>query len=173
MEKNASLFEEATEGSLTERDEQRDRMIKEVERNIEDNALPHQELFKGIIEKNYESALWEDEAKTCVECGACNAICPTCHCFLLYDQKDEERMGRLRTWDSCMLKDFARVAGGANPRPRLWMRLRNRFEKNSIFPPGGGHLRLHRLRPLYIGLPGKDRHKEGPQVFLRESPGYE
>ena len=92
-------------------------------------------MFEGIIEKNYVAPLWEEEAQTCVECAACNMICPTCHCFLLYDQKKEDLMARFRVWDSCMLKSFARVAAGANPRPRLWMRLRNRFEKKFDFFP--------------------------------------
>jgi Fe-S oxidoreductase len=52
----------------------------------------------------------------------------------LYDQKDKENMARLRVWDSCMLKGYARVAGG-NPRPKLFMRLRNRFEKKFDFFP--------------------------------------
>jgi Fe-S oxidoreductase len=34
-----------------------------------------------------------------------------------------------------MIKDFARVAGGGNPRKILWMRLRNRFEKKFDFFP--------------------------------------
>lgn len=133
--KHASLFTEAEKQLASQRDEQRKRVIKEVEKNIRDNNIPHQDLYKGVIEKKYESELWEDQAKTCVECGACNTICPTCHCFLLYDQKSEERMARLRIWDSCMLKDFARVAGGTNPRGHLWMRLRNRFEKKFDFFP--------------------------------------
>ena len=88
-------------------------MIKQVEKNIEENSIPDQTRYKQIIDKNYDASLWQDEAKTCVECGACNTICPTCHCFLLYDQKDEKNMDRLRIWDSCLIKDFARVAGGA------------------------------------------------------------
>lgn len=133
INKQAALFVRAGQGLIAERDEQRDWVTKRVKGNIEENNIPHQDTYKGIIEKKYASGLWENEAKTCVECGACNTICPTCHCFLLYDQKDEERMARLRIWDSCMLKDFARVAGGANPRPKLWMRLRNRFEKKFDF----------------------------------------
>jgi len=135
IQQNLSLFEEPTREKLSERDEQRARVIKEVEKNIKENNIPHQDTLKGVIEKNYESNIWEEEAKTCVECGACNTICPTCHCFLLYDQKDEKKMARLRIWDSCMIKDFARVAGGVNPRPKLWMRLRNRFEKKFDFFP--------------------------------------
>ncbi|OGW74721.1 MAG: hypothetical protein A2Z72_07895 [Omnitrophica bacterium RBG_13_46_9] len=139
IKKHSSLFEEARQGYIAERERLRTGVIKEVEGNIKENHVPHQDLYKGIIAKNIESTIWPDKAKTCVECGACNVICPTCHCFLLYDQKDEKRMERLRIWDSCMIKDFARVAGGANPRPKLWMRLRNRFEKKfDFFPKAAG-----------------------------------
>ena len=133
VDKNPALFEQAKDELISERDEGRNWVVKKIEDNIKENDVPHQELFKGVVEKKYTSGLWEDEAKTCVECGACNTICPTCHCFLLYDQKNEQRMARLRIWDSCMIKDFAQVAGGANPRSKLWMRLRNRFEKKFDF----------------------------------------
>ncbi len=113
----------------------RERVIREVEGNIKKDKVPSQDAFKGIVERNFQSDAWKDEAKTCVECGACNTICPTCHCFLLYDRKDKGKMKRLKAWDSCMIKDFARVAGGANPRAKLWMRLRNRFEKKFDFFP--------------------------------------
>jgi ferredoxin len=135
VKKNSSLFKAASKASMSQRDFQRKRVVKEVKKNIKDNEVPHQDSFKGIIEEKYESDIWKDEVKTCIECGACNTVCPTCHCFLLYDQKDQKRMARFRIWDSCMLKDFARVAGGANPREKLWMRLRNRFEKKFDFFP--------------------------------------
>lgn len=135
VEKFSSLFKDAEDRSITEKDEQRAAVIKEVEKNIKENDIPHQDLYKGIIEKSSGSDIWEEEAKTCVECAGCTTICPTCHCFLLYDQKNEARMARLRIWDSCMIKDYARVAGGANPRPKLWMRLKNRFEKKFDFFP--------------------------------------
>lgn len=133
--KYSSLLEEAGKDADEKRNKNRSNVSKEVERNIKENSVPDQGRFKGIIEKNFESGIWQEEAKTCVECGACNTICPTCHCFLLYDQKDEKKMARLKIWDSCMIKDFARVAGGANPRAKLWMRLRNRFEKKFDFFP--------------------------------------
>ncbi len=107
----------------------------EVKKNIEENQVPDQDRLAGVIKQNYDSSLWKEEAETCVECGACNTICPTCHCFLLYDQQDDNNLARFRLWDSCLIKDFAEVAGGANPRPQLWMRLRNRFEKKFDFFP--------------------------------------
>ena len=135
IQQNASLFKESRKEHIDRRDEQRKNVAREVENNIKEHSVPTQEQLKGAITKKYESPLWEEEAKNCVECGACNTICPTCHCFLLYDQKDEKKMTRFSVWDSCMIKDFARVAGGANPRKKLWMRLRNRFEKKFDFFP--------------------------------------
>lgn len=131
----SQIFKNAESRLETERGELRKRVIALVEQNINDNQIPRQDSLNGVIEKKYEADIWADEAKTCVECGACNTICPTCHCFLLADQKNQEKMIRGRLWDSCLLKDFARVAGGANPRPKLWMRLRNRFEKKFDFFP--------------------------------------
>jgi len=135
LKKYSHLFSEPAREALEEKEAVRGRVIKEVEKNIAENDVPDQSLYSGVIERNYKSDLWNDEAKTCVECGACNAICPTCHCFLLYDRKDKAKMERLRIWDSCMIKDFAKVAGGANPRKKLYMRLRNRFEKKFDFFP--------------------------------------
>ncbi len=139
IDSNASLFGDARDELISEMNEQRSRVYGEVKKNIKENKIPGQDHFEGIIQKNYDSTIWADEAAACVECGACNTICPTCHCFLLYDQMDKKKMERLRVWDSCMIKDFAKVAAGVNPRPLLWMRLRNRFEKKfDFFPKYGG-----------------------------------
>lgn len=135
LKKYLELFDKATESMTKSRDRIRARVVDEVESNIEKNNVPHQDKLKNVISEKYESGIWADEAEKCVECGACNTICPTCHCFLLYDQKNEESIARFRIWDSCLIKDFARVGGGENPREKLWMRLRNRFEKKFDFFP--------------------------------------
>lgn len=130
-----SLFQEVDKAQINEKEEGRTRIVGEVQRNITEQGVPHQDQYEGMIARNYESPIWEDEAKTCTECGACTTICPTCHCFMLRDEKEEDKVVRYRQWDSCMVKDYARVAGGGNPRPHLWMRLRNRFEKKFDFFP--------------------------------------
>ena len=140
MSRFSSLFSETGGGMSGDRDRIRAAVTGEVNKNIVRENVPTENTFKGIIQANYDSAVWKEEAENCVECGACNTICPTCHCFLLYDQKDEKRMARFRIWDSCMIKDFATVAGGHNPRPQLWMRLRNRFEKKFDFFPKVAHV---------------------------------
>ena len=135
VKKYSRLFQDGSTQHMGRRDTLRSAVAKEVEENIKKHEVPPEDTYKGIVERNFQSDIWADEAKTCVECGACNTICPTCHCFLLYDEKDKEKMERLRIWDSCMIKDYARVAGGANPRAKLPQRLRNRFEKKFDFFP--------------------------------------
>ena len=83
--------------------------------------------YQKIVKKNYDVPLWEEVTKDCVECGLCTHICPTCHCYLLYDEKEKRAFNRMRMWDSCQYGGFARVAGGANPRARLAERLRHRY----------------------------------------------
>jgi len=83
--------------------------------------------FPRIVKEEYASPVWEEAAKTCVECGACTNICPSCYCFLLVDTKDEGRFPKVKFWDSCQHTGFARVAAGINPRAKLYERLRNRY----------------------------------------------
>ncbi len=150
------LFEEAADGMLDERDAARSAVKAMVDAKVSASCTPPGESLTGRVMHHYESPIWAEEAATCVECGACNTICPTCHCFLLYDQKSESGFSRFRVWDSCLTKDFARVAGGANPRDRLWMRLRNRFEKKfEFFPRTSGMIACTGCGRCTAACPGK------------------
>jgi sulfhydrogenase subunit beta (sulfur reductase) len=135
LREHSALFQAAPAELAAEREKVRSRVTEEVKENLRRLGMPAQEMLEGAIRKAYEAPLWQEEAQRCVECGACNTVCPTCHCFLLFDQMSTGQLNRFRLWDSCLLKDFAQVAGGANPRPHLWMRLRNRFEKKFDFFP--------------------------------------
>lgn len=81
------------------------------------------------------SRIWGDFAQDCVECGACNFVCCTCHCFQLADGTINGNPARGKQWDGCLLMNFARVAGGGNPRAGRARRLRNRFEKKFDYFP--------------------------------------
>jgi len=135
IDRNKGLFTEATEAQAEETNQNRSTVKSDVEKSAKELRIPVPDRLRRVIKKKYESNIWKDASEDCVECGACNTICPTCHCFLLYDQKSDGNLARFRIWDSCMIKDFARVAGGENPRDRLWMRLRNRFDKKFDYFP--------------------------------------
>jgi len=85
---------------------------------------------------------WEPWAGKCVECGACTAVCPTCHCYYLIDSQKRDpgappgAYAKERTWDSCLLAEYARMAGAGaklNPRPRLRSRLSNRVLHKYVY----------------------------------------
>ncbi|MFH0952799.1 MAG: 4Fe-4S dicluster domain-containing protein [Verrucomicrobiota bacterium] len=126
----------ADEEILRERDKSRSAMYQRVADQAAKKGLrPGMDLQKAI-QKSFDSELWNDFAKDCVECGACNFCCCTCHCFLLADGASKGcGSARTKLWDSCLLKTFARVAGGANLRPHRAERLLNRFDKKFNFFP--------------------------------------
>ena len=114
----------------------RDKVTKQIEGFIRNRGTPDTVKIKGAVKKNYHRTdFWADMASTCVECGACNLACPTCHCFLLFDEKDASGAKRFREWDACLYSTFARVAGDHNPRKHLHERLRNRLDKKFEFFP--------------------------------------
>ena len=115
--------------------ENRKRLKETLLGHVKKSKIPEKQSIQEGFKKSFDSELWEETVKTCVECGACNMICPACHCFILKDQGAGKGFERLRLWDSCLLLSFARVAGGANPRKLLAERLRNRFDKKFNFFP--------------------------------------
>lgn len=88
-----------------------------------------------ILELEYESEVWRDLGEKCLECGSCSLICPTCYCHNMLDRIGLDGKGaRIREWDSCMLRDFAMVAGGHNFRDKRSTRIKLRyFHKQKAF----------------------------------------
>jgi len=70
---------------------------------------------------------WAEESRTCVGCGACTHICPTCYCLILNDESQAAEFLKVRSYDSCQWHGYARVASGASPRPRMDERFRHRY----------------------------------------------
>lgn len=70
---------------------------------------------------------WKDNSHNCIGCGACTNICPTCYCLILNDESKPRQFIKVRSYDSCQLNGYARVAGGASPRPEMNDRFRNRY----------------------------------------------
>lgn len=93
----------------------------------------HATELPDLLDRSYDSLLWEATARRCYSCGSCNLSCPTCYCFNIYDESDlSGTTGRReRTWDGCHLKGFAEVAGGHNFRPKAASRLRHRIYRKA------------------------------------------
>jgi len=78
---------------------------------------------------------WGQESRQCVGCGACTNICPTCYCLILNEEGGSDRFVKVRSYDSCQWQGYARVAGGASPRPRMRQRFRNRYLCKFLYMP--------------------------------------
>ena len=81
-----------------------------------------------IFELEYQNELWDDLGSRCLACGSCSLVCPTCYCFDVTDTNCLSGGGeRCRSWDSCLFRSHAEVAGGENFRGDPGARIRFRF----------------------------------------------
>ena len=78
---------------------------------------------------------WKEGSRECVGCGACTNVCPTCYCLMLNEEGGAEQFIKVRSYDSCQWQGYARVAGGATPRPRMHQRFRNRYLCKFLYMP--------------------------------------
>ena len=122
---HSRLFAAASDAQLAERDTLRARTQQQLAAGNAD--LCFKVDVGDIVQDRYESAVFDEQAATCVECQACTRVCPTCHCFYLHDEARTADFAKDRIWDSCMRLSYAAVAGGANPRKYLGDRLRHRM----------------------------------------------
>lgn len=75
----------------------------------------------------FDDPYWEIAHETCVECGVCTYLCPTCSCFDIQDEVRGPCGVRGRNWDTCMFALTSLHASGHNPRPTGKERFRQRF----------------------------------------------
>jgi sulfhydrogenase subunit beta (sulfur reductase) len=117
----------AQPGAADKRDFQK--IQKESEKKIKrqiDNLKKVPPKLKGM----WDSPFWDEEAMSCLRCGICTYMCPTCHCFDINDEIHSStplKGERIRTWDTCQFPDFTMHSSGHNPRPDKAARLRQRI----------------------------------------------
>jgi len=123
----------ATLGQISGRKSKREAANKRLDEHLANQKIPKKDTLKDIVLSGYNSKIWQEQMQTCVECAGCIFICDTCHCFLLTDEAKGENVERIRVWDGCLVKNFSKVAGGANPLKLRYQRLRNRYLKKFDF----------------------------------------
>ena len=91
------------------------------------SSVPTDQLKNKTTLELYDAPFWEQEAFSCINCGTCTYVCPTCWCFDVQDETHGKSGIRMRNWDSCMFPLFTNHASGHNPRNAKHERLRQRF----------------------------------------------
>ncbi|MBT3176171.1 MAG: 4Fe-4S dicluster domain-containing protein [Desulfobacula sp.] len=103
-----------------------DILRKEAEKNIKSHIDTDKLSEKTILEL-HDAPFWDDVAFSCINCGTCTFVCPTCWCFDIQDETKQKSSIRFRNWDTCMSSLFTRHATGHNPRATKTQRVRQRF----------------------------------------------
>lgn len=86
--------------------------------------------MEGVADKlhgMFDNDLWQEVADSCLTCGTCTFVCPTCYCFDISQDRRADEGNRFRCWDSCMFSDYTLMAGDHNPRADKKSRVRQRF----------------------------------------------
>ena len=130
MDKISSLLVDCDESVVEAQKQTTQKILNKLPLN--DIDLSH--LGGGKTKMFFDSPLWKDMSSTCLGCGTCTFVCPTCQCYDIKEFKANDKVIRYRCWDSCMYSDFTRMAHG-NPRLTQAERFRQRFMHKLVYYP--------------------------------------
>lgn len=115
---------------------------KEAENSINRAVLGQVRIGEGFekhLETLFNDPIWDDITESCIGCGICTYLCPTCHCFDIQDEVGRSTGERIRIWDSCQFPLFTQQASGVNPRPSAKERFRQRIMHKLCYLPQNGN----------------------------------
>lgn len=129
---------ESVKSILADSDEKAvEKAKKEITEKIEKLPFAHLDLSKFVgkdMMKIFNSDVWNKVSESCLGCGTCTYVCPTCMCFDVRDFDTGNGIKQVRCWDSCMYSDFTQMAA-ANPRLTQKERSRQRFMHKLMYYP--------------------------------------
>ena len=123
LEPSADLFRPAAVNEV----ERRRELEEQAKRAFGPETCHFASAMRRVSTGRVSAELWDEIAGSCLECGACNFVCPTCYCFSVKDQRRDGHWVRCRTWDSCQFRAFTLEASGHNPRQDHRERVKRRF----------------------------------------------
>jgi len=113
----------------------------------DDGAIPEEFVRKAeaavrrtvtipeTLRDSFGSDYWREVSQSCLKCGACAHLCPTCHCFDIVEEGD----CRVRCWDYCQSDTFTKAAAGHDHRGAKFSRCRQRvYHKFDYYPENFG-----------------------------------
>ena len=126
----AGLLEECCDSAVTEQKEQ----IAKVMAKLPLKDLTTDSFGGGKTKELFNDPAWDELSSTCLGCGTCTFVCPTCQCYDIKDFNTGNGVIRYRCWDSCMYSEFTRMAHGNN-RLTQKERFRQRFMHKLVYYP--------------------------------------
>jgi len=123
VNRHGNLFEAASSEEIQYRLDHEERVMPK----FKEARSYFAQAIRRITTESVGDDLWHYVGDRCLACGGCSYVCPTCFCFNVVDNPNGTSGTRCRTWDSCALAGFTRMAGGHNPRKQKQDRRNRRF----------------------------------------------
>ena len=125
-----SLMEDGCESQV----EAKQKEIKDTLAKLPLANLTSDKFGGGKTKEFWSDPAWAELSESCLGCGTCTFVCPTCQCYDIKDFNTGHGVVRFRCWDSCMYSDFTKMAHG-NPRVSQLERFRQRFMHKLVYYP--------------------------------------
>ncbi len=130
LEKIAAFTEECDETKVNEQKEKISKVMDKLPlKNLKTDAFGG-----GKTDELFGDPAWAELSESCLGCGTCTFVCPTCQCYDIKDFNTGKGVIRFRCWDSCMYSEFTRMAHGNN-RLSQKERFRQRFMHKLVYYP--------------------------------------
>ncbi len=130
MESVSSLLEDGEEAKV----EEEKKALKKLLGKLPLQNLPTDYFKAEKLMEHFSDPKWASLSQSCLGCGTCTFVCPTCQCFDIRDFDTGNGIERYRCWDSCMYSDFTQMAA-AQPRLTQLERFRQRFMHKLVYYP--------------------------------------
>lgn len=96
--------------------------------------LTAEKFGAGKTSEFFDAPEWSTLSESCLGCGTCTFVCPTCQCYDIKDFNTGKGVVRFRCWDSCMYSNFTKMSAG-QPRLTQVERFRQRFMHKLVYYP--------------------------------------
>ena len=97
-------------------------------------GLSAEKFGNGKTKEFFDAPEWKELSESCLGCGTCTFVCPTCQCYDIKDFNTGHGIKRFRCWDSCMYSEFTKMSAG-QPRLTQLERFRQRFMHKLVYFP--------------------------------------
>lgn len=130
LEKLGNVTEECDEAAVNEQKKViTERLAKLPLANLSADAFGN-----GKTSVFFDAPEWKELSESCLGCGTCTFVCPTCQCYDIKDFNTGHGVQRFRCWDSCMYSEFTKMSAG-QPRLTQLERFRQRFMHKLVYYP--------------------------------------
>ena len=130
VEKLSALLEDGCDCAVNEQKEKTAKIMAKLPLA----SLTTDAFGGGKTAELFNDPAWDELSSSCLGCGTCTFVCPTCQCYDIKDFNTGNGVIRYRCWDSCMYSDFTKMAHGNN-RLTQKERFRQRFMHKLVYFP--------------------------------------